>query len=175
VKGTAMRVIFLDIDGVLNGIDTTDSIPGTPYRGIDHSKVRLLKKLVDLSNMAEHTVIVLTSTWRMGQDYYGNVIPGQKAYLSECLAKQGLSVYGETPVINRGRKRGTEIKEWLLGHDEVTGIVILDDHLYDFWAAGLLPYWLQTDEEEGLKEELIGKALKILELKWSPVLLPNAE
>ena len=53
-----MKVIFLDIDGVLNNLETKDRI--TPMlMGIEDSKVELLLKIVSETN----SEIVLISTW----------------------------------------------------------------------------------------------------------------
>ena len=56
-----MKVIFLDIDGVLNVIPTKFDQWGA-YFGPDDHFVKNLKKIVDQTGAK----IVITSTWRMG-------------------------------------------------------------------------------------------------------------
>lgn len=82
-----MKVIFLDIDGVLN-TPSSESRCGE-YIGIDDEKVKKLKQIIE----ATKAEIVLISTWKKYwrkeeklkplQDYSAN-------YLDEKLAKQGL-------------------------------------------------------------------------------------
>ena len=53
-----MKIIFLDIDGVLN-CDTTVESCGN-YLGIDNSKLKLLAEIVDKTKAK----VVLTATWK---------------------------------------------------------------------------------------------------------------
>ena len=55
-----MKVIFLDIDGVLNSLDCKEKIEG--YLFVEDKKIALLKELID----ATGAKIVLSSTWRRG-------------------------------------------------------------------------------------------------------------
>lgn len=119
-----MKVIFLDIDGVLNSRRTAVALgdfgrPSHLDRGecplFDPIAVRLLQILTERSG----AVIVWTSTWRIGKD---------PQLLADAFAKhynwQGAKVIGSTPV--RHGKRGDEIKEWL-ERNPVENYVILDD------------------------------------------------
>lgn len=117
------KVIFLDIDGVLNNenhiinlitvlgkkqyYELLDGIKGTPF---DYESCNLLKMLVDKTG-AE---VVLSSTWRLNPKGV------------EILEKYtGIKVSGATPKL--GTIRGEEIKEYLDNHNEVVNYVILDD------------------------------------------------
>ena len=62
-----MRIIFLDVDGVLNNSETTDRYCG--WIGIDTKLVFNLKTLYDKSNMEEETKVVITSSWRYILDF----------------------------------------------------------------------------------------------------------
>ena len=55
-----MKVIFLDVDGVLNCQKTEAKCRG--FIGVDSKKVKLLKKIVD----ATDAKIVLSSSWKIG-------------------------------------------------------------------------------------------------------------
>ena len=161
-----MRAIFLDVDGVLNAIDTKEVIPGTRYQGINLEKVKLLSSLVSQSSQVDKTIIVLSSSWRVAEDFYGNRIRGLEKYLRDCLMSYGLSVQDSTPMIHDGRKRGREILAWLSEHADVTGMVILDDLAHDFREMGLHPYLVKTSYEGGgLQEGDIEIALEKLRLK----------
>ena len=53
-----MKIIFLDVDGVLNSNKTEDVFRG--FIGLDYSCIRLLKEIVD----ATSAEIVLVSRWK---------------------------------------------------------------------------------------------------------------
>lgn len=124
-----MKVIFLDIDGVLNSEqfweEQTQSFRYTAalnegktddeisvVANFDPQAVALLNQLVKQTD-AE---IVVSSTWR--SDYN----------IQFKLRYAGIKkpMYGITP-FSKDRHRGTEIKKWLDDHPEVTNYVILDD------------------------------------------------
>ena len=89
-----MKVIFLDIDGVLNGEKSRTRCAG--YIGIDSDKLLRLKRIVEQTGAK----IVLISTWKTGwqklvackrlQDELAN-------YLDRRFKKFGLEVYDKTP------------------------------------------------------------------------------
>ena len=54
------KIVFLDVDGVLNSITTKDRCG--PYVGIDDKKVSNLKDIID----ATSAKIVLVSSWKEG-------------------------------------------------------------------------------------------------------------
>ena len=55
-----MKVIFLDIDGVLNSMSCKATIEGFDF--VEDEKVALLKEIIDLTGAK----VVLSSTWRYG-------------------------------------------------------------------------------------------------------------
>lgn len=153
---TAKKVIFLDIDGVLND-DNTPSRTKNHYIFVDESKILLLKKIVD----ATQAKIVLSSTWRYHRN--DSQFNGDFLELKEALAAHGLEFYSFTPEEVTGRKRGMEIKSWLTTHSEVEQFVILDDELFDYERRGLLHRVVITDfGDGGLKEEHVQDAIEIL-------------
>lgn len=166
-----MRVIFLDVDGVLNTTHTKERIPGLNYIGVDPKRVANLKKLVDMSSELDETVIVLSSSWRAGKDRFGNEIPGHYAYLRECLAEQGLSIFDETPYIDGGKKRGVEIRAWLKMNWDlgITGMVVLDDEYWpDFKEKKVSRFWVRTSywgANGGIQDGNIRQALKLMQLE----------
>lgn len=105
-----MRVLFLDIDGVLNHGDANTYFEG--------EKVEILNKILTTTDAK----LVVTSTWRLG---------ATPAEMDQMLASQGVipgRVVGVTPYLND--QRGQEIQEWLsewAQRYDVKKIVILDD------------------------------------------------
>ena len=152
-----MKVIFLDIDGVLNE-DTTPTRTKTRMIFIDEEKLLRLKRIID----ATGAKIVLSSTWRY--DRHDPRLNGDFLELQEAFHNVGLDFYSFTPVDAIGIRRGMEIKAWLgLHRGEVDRFIILDDEFWDFEERGLLPRLVKTDFAcAGLTEELTQEAIDLL-------------
>lgn len=162
-----MRIIFLDIDGVLNSEEFYRSQPETEeykqFDDIDESKVSLLKEIVD----ATHALIVLSSTWRnlTREGRTNEIADNLYTYLEETLSKYGLHIESHTPQL--GENRPLEIKSWLNSAPDVTAFVSLDD---DFTARqyaryGLDKHLVKTSfygERGGLQPEHVQQAIDIL-------------
>ena len=158
-----MRIIFLDIDGVLNNEDTEDRCGY--YIGIEDAKVELLKQIVDETGAK----IVLSSTWRLGIDNRGHRLEGHIPYLQEKLGKYGLEVFDKTKQLSKyGDLRGKEIHEWLSRHPDVDGWVVLDDEFfwdfndYDIPRHRVQTWFYTSRGEGGLTEKNVKQAIKIL-------------
>ena len=117
------RVIFLDIDGVLNN-------EGEEYRKgliIDPSKVKLLKHIVQETD-AE---IILTSSWKRG--YKEFIMDGRHSYnenfnlLKNLLESEHLKICGITPIsqLSGSVARPYEIRQWLCQFPDIFSYVIL--------------------------------------------------
>lgn len=166
------RIIFLDIDGVLNSQNFIKADPENwshgwsddkeAWRHMDPAAVALLEKVIQASGAK----IVVSSTWRKTHS-----VEQLQGYLHHhgCTGE----VIGLTPVLWRddesGRRlyRGDEIKDWLdgiyettpNGYDDVESFVILDD------GSDMEPLsdWLvQTDYKTGLTQEHVDAAIKML-------------
>lgn len=158
-----MKVIFLDVDGVLNTyeyLNRGDEAEKKVYGEIDIRKVRLLAEIVRETG-AE---IVLSSTWRADfddqmQPLYENVEMFLKAF-SDC----GLTILDKTKDLDG--ERSEEVKEWLSRHPETDSCIILDDYPYK-WME-LSDRWIQTDFlKGGLMKKHVKKAVRMLNRKKS--------
>ncbi len=115
-----MKVIFLDVDGVLNSFAGLVKRGGQSIMGIyqEHEEV--------LDWVLRHTdaKLVISSTWRLGYNL--------DQFQSSELFSYGLianSVIDITPRLS-GSFRGLEIDQWLKKNQETLGVddfVILDD------------------------------------------------
>lgn len=151
-----MKVIFLDMDGVLNSDEYFDKIKGLDIKGIendvDMEKVKLLKDAVK----ATGAKIVLTASAR----YSKSVQP-----LIELLKKHKM-LLDLTPYINN--KRGVEIKQWLSEHPETEDFVILDDEIFASYDDELMKKLIKISNGngmnfgEGLKPKDIEKIIEML-------------
>ena len=189
VGSQAENIIFLDIDGVLNGYNKWNLLGWDVvcltkskrlkrwYRkltdpfGVHKSKVRRLAKIVRATNAK----VVMSSSWRFGwwNTPYEKQFEDQKK-LTDLLNKYNIEVIDITPE-SPDHRRDKEIKEWLAKNDElVKRFVILDDERYDLECfAG--SYLVQTSsvgkgemimgydrEDTGLKNKHVKQAIKIL-------------
>ena len=155
-----MKIVFLDIDGVLNTPSSKSRCGG--YIGIDNDKVERLKKIIDKTK-AE---IVLISTWKQCWHKEKNFKPIQNTtanYLDAKLAKFNLRAIDKTVDKFEGQylSRGEGILEYIQ-RNNVKKYVILDDFQFDYDGCGLTGNLIKTDQNEGLTEQQVETACKIL-------------
>lgn len=134
-----MKVIFLDVDGVL-------SLPSGSMISLNKKRIKLLSLIIE----ATSAKIVISSTWRTDNKYYQR--------LHRHFSYRQLKIFDCTPILHRAR--GEEIKFWLDNHPEVSKYVIIDD------INTMLPeqqeYFLQTSADIGLTHEIVDKCINLL-------------
>ena len=132
-----MKVIFLDVDGVLNSDEYIDKIKklnvNTIKSKVSVNKIGLLKQAVD----ATGAMVVLTSSWRYRRD--GTLLKG-------LLLKYGICA-DSTPFIDN--KRGLEIKKYLLDNPDLEDFVILDDEVFDSFDEELIKHLIKISDKNG--------------------------
>ncbi len=172
-----MKIVFLDVDGVLNHACTKERFNG--YNGIDKDNLQNFAEFMRLAWTEEETEIVLSSSWREDKGHAGEIINNGYQYICDRLASVGLTIYDITPSYERiwgFPNRGEEIAAWLSEHQdlEITGYVILDDeHLAEFKEYGLSKRWVRTSWDSpkgGFQTKHIEKALSMMRL---PYLVPH--
>ena len=150
------KIIFLDVDGVLNFWDCwIDSIPNV-LRGDDKTQKLSLDCINQLNRIIDETgaKIVISSTWRKYKWLYDFL-------LSSPIKGE---IIGETPDllydVSRKTSRGLEIKEWLNDeYGEPCHFIILDD---DDDMDDLMDHLIQTNYDDGLTEEIANKVISKL-------------
>ena len=134
-----MKVIFLDVDGVLNSHQSATfwhnrrdqskwenemyrDWPGTlkEYIAMEFCPIAL-SNVEELIRRVPDLKIVVSSTWRIGE-----TVESLKKILSPSKLVSD-SVIDVTPRLDWGTSRGQEIQRWLDDHLEVTDFVIIDD------------------------------------------------
>ncbi|MBO5281726.1 MAG: hypothetical protein J6B43_01155 [Lachnospiraceae bacterium] len=161
------KVLFLDIDGVLNTNDGNEKHQTKLRRGkpIDRKKVKRLGKLIRYTGAK----LVLHSGWRFWFDENKLPLRKEAAYLLRLLEKQKLSIYDMTPDLTteeiRAAKRfslvkAEEILAWLDAHQEVEVWAVLDD--LDLQNERVASRQIRTDPSAGLTREKMWAAEKLL-------------
>ena len=126
-----MKVIFLDIDGVLNSAETPNPRK-FPYMADD----RLVKRLLQLCERTGAKV-VLSSTWRY--DPVGLLA-------ARHFQIPFIDVIPDMP----GEARHKEIMRWLSSHDDVSRYAVIDDEDDELDTLPLF----QPSASTGLTEEI---------------------
>lgn len=151
-----MKVLFLDIDGVVNKQENFNPAnnPG-PYP-LD-SYCAFLVGRITLETGCE---VVLSSTWRNHPEGVENV---SKRVIRLLDKTPSLRWEKKEPFMARGREwdhpiRGDEVNAWLAEHPEVTRHAILDDD-GDFHDDQPL---FQTTFKEGLTDEIAAQVIEHL-------------
>ena len=150
---TPNKVLFLDVDGVLNN-ESTNAVAPSGCTGVMDSKVKLLKEIIDETGAK----VVLSSDWRLCDprdvDY--------RYLVSKLKYKGGISIYGKTPDTSWSR-RGEEILMWLDDHPRVKSWVVLDDIKFnDFYNERFDGHLVITDYKVGLTASDVDKAIEVL-------------
>lgn len=150
-----MRIIFLDIDGVLNS-QLYDLERGKNDGNIDITRLMLLKQLIDKTEAK----VVLTSSWRTHWDPEGRDTDEIGKEIEETFSKCGIKLYSKTP--QKADDRALEIQSWINEHPETECFVIFDD--IKFGWRKLESNVIKTDFRigRGLEYNHIEKAAGIL-------------
>ncbi len=158
-----MKIIFLDIDGVLNTTSTTEMFG--EYTFVEDEKVQLLKQLVTRTGAK----IVLSSSWRYGwycKEYKEKHTTSDKSSirLFEALKKK-LSEY-DLELLEYTEDfgaRGAEIDLWLKSWtgEPIESFVILDD-MHLSWLLPHTSHVVSTSISKGLTQAHVDRAVGIL-------------
>ena len=142
-----MKVLFLDIDGVLN-INSKFQEANQLYRPAIVNLEYLLKKEPELK-------IVISSSWRhKGIDQVRNMLKENGINPNKII-----DVTGNEQSKDERDHRGYQVECWLKRHPEVKKFAILDDHT-DF--VPLKHKLVKTNTYEGLTENKVEKVIDVL-------------
>ena len=144
-----MKVLFLDIDGVVNSLRTCHAYGNYPHnvdeeqlKLFDHTALKLIRNICNAYDIK----IVLSSCWRNCKEFVD---------MPKAL---DLPIIDKTPQ-KLSSIRGEEIQMWLREHPEVTQYVIVDDD------SDMLPTqrkrFVRTDRQEGLSFKNYRKICKL--------------
>ena len=149
-----MKIIFLDIDGVLNSRRFDNGCNRKEGEFIDITRLKLIKELVDKTD-AE---IVLSTSWRVEWDKDEEHCTDIGKQINKLFESCGLKIYDKTSFLG---DRKQEIECYANGHG-VNEFVIVDDNVFG-WGE-LSSKFIKTNPIFGLgfEQEHLEQALKIL-------------
>ena len=140
-----MKIIFLDIDGVLNSRKFIQSNNITGLVGLDPQAISLLNKLISETD----SEIVISSSWRIV-----NPLPRIQHKFEDAGFRYAERIIGTTCSIGN---RTDEIDLWLRQvSPHVSSFVILDDDTVEY------KNFVKTSFDVGLTEQDVAKAKVIL-------------
>lgn len=162
-----MKVIFLDIDGVINSSFWVESHQQEISDGtlIDIEKIELLAKIVNNTGAS----LVMHSGWRFWFDSNMQPIRKEAQNLIDLLLDSGLSIYAMTPDLTTeeikktkmfSKVKASEIFLWLKQNPKVDKWIVLDD--IDLNNDELATRQVRTNGEIGLTEEDVDRAIEML-------------
>lgn len=147
-----MKVIFLDIDGVLNGHEKWEN----GYCGINPFNVQELNKVL---NLLPSVKLVISSSWRY-------MIPEAMTLkgFEYLLLISGLNckerLIGVTERDEVCNTRGKQIRRYLQQHPEIIRYIVIDDVEHDFEEQNI--NFILTNSKEGLVEKQARDIFKFL-------------
>lgn len=147
------RVVFLDVDGVLNDIDSYDWTTEPKPQFVQRC-IKAFNRIIE----TRHPKIVVSSSWRMLY-HSGNMSRnGFEAMLRSHGMRGGIIDF---TTADAKPDRHEEISEWLSRH-KIGKYVVLDD-----WddAGGTHPF-VQTNPALGLTDADADKAIELLAWDW---------
>ena len=158
-----MKVIFLDIDGVLNSNFWNNTHQREISDGtlVDAEKVKLLAELIRTTGAG----IILHSGWKYWFDDAVKPLRKEAERLQVMLAEEGITISGITPdhsteEIRRTKRfsliKAGEILAWLDAHKEVHKWLVIDD--LDLHNEEVAKHQVKTDAGVGLAMEDVRKA-----------------
>lgn len=154
---TPNKIIFLDIDGVLNCASTISRIGIHPF--VDEEKIKLLKTIIDSTGAS----VVLSSSWRYGAFTTADEI--ERLFLIELVRifrEHGLELWHSVtpPSADGCLHRGKEILKWLETNPGVEKWVVIDDVAEDL--DGVMDHAVITTWENGLTKALTKRIIDML-------------
>ena len=163
----AEKILFLDVDGVLNSEIWNKTHVSQISNGllIDEEKVKLLSFIISNTDAK----IVLESGWRFWFDQNKKPLNQEAEYFLKLFEKYNLTIYGCTPDFSDGeikitkmfsRVKAREILAWIDHYPKQIHWLVIED--MDLSNDLVKQHQIQTDTMIGLTEEQAQEAIAYL-------------
>lgn len=167
-----MKIIFLDVDGVLNnekystfmykilGKDKYIKKINEDFDIFDLRSVRHVAKLIDY--FEGDIRLVISSTWRTNKEAVNKIIEKLSLFM------KSYNVQVDVTEVDKNRIRGLEIQHYLENHNLLNSeYVIIDDDTADiigdkYNGIDFKPHFVQCNYKHGFQKKEYKRALKIL-------------
>lgn len=153
-----MKILFLDIDGVLNSRRYDQTRDWTKQTDIDESRLPLLKEIVTATGAR----IVLSSTWRVHWNGDKSLCDEDGKYIDETFAKYGLQIFGKTPDLGIRADRKDEINAYLAQTEGVEKFAVLDDYRFGWGELSDFVVLTNPHRGAGLEREHVQQTIALL-------------
>lgn len=154
----ANKIIFTDVDGVLNCAKTTRRLKCwncMPF--VDARKVLRLRDIVERTGAQ----LVLSSSWRVGRHEKAMYLDRMALIeLEQEFKRLRCPVWIDCTPLIPFEDREVEVQKWLSQHPEVDKFVILDDVWEEF--PNMREHLVATTERDGLNKERAELVVKML-------------
>lgn len=153
-----MKIIFLDIDGVLNSNASHHYWKQRGYlTNLEEAKHLCPVAISNLNLLMKENQdlkICLSSAWRkvFGMNETKRVLHLMGFKYIEKLVSQTLQTFGSRP-------RGHEVQEWLEDHPGFENFIVLDDKPYNFTSVGYKKF---DPSIEDITEEMISEGRQFI-------------
>lgn len=147
-----MKLIFLDIDGVLNCRHTKERAPSGVI-GIENEKVRLLKQIIEPEDDRH---IILTSSWQGASELDFD-------YMTDTLYAGGVILSDLSLTYGNWHNRGHVIRRAVTILCPSAWVVLDDNQFPDFKEYRIGSHLIQTSfYKNGLEPKHVQRAMKML-------------
>lgn len=159
-----LKILFLDIDGVINRADVPASFSqGWPGSHLETTLIERINKIVETIEAKDiddniKTKIVISSSWKFHFTLDELIV---------MLCNKGLraEVIDVTPMIHQRMSeivpRCKEIQAWLTACSNTVVKFVILDHISNM--KHLTPFLILTDDRTGITEADVEKVIKMLE------------
>lgn len=148
-----MRIIFLDIDGVLKkGLTSPicEFEKEKPWEKFD----KLCCYLVENLCLQVRAYLVISSNWRTAFD---------RKRMEQILGRLGYFLHPhDWRTDAKGPRRGNEIDRWLANHLGIDEYLIIDDNNPREFTEHQQKYLITTETYDGFQSQHLEKSLKII-------------
>ena len=153
------KVIFIDIDGVLNS-EINQDLNFKQGRWFSHNLILDPEAMLCLKEIIDQTgaELILSSTWRYPDE--DGSFASKENFINQ-LSSYDLSLSGETPQLPE-YDRAAEISEYLDEHMDIGHFVVIDDDIDLLKNEEIKPHILHTNHQFGLVKSEIAEAVSIL-------------